>query len=92
MSDVKRKTSRPRNMSTTGRTVTSTMPPVRVTLNGDRIATVATTLAELLEERGYAGQKVATAVNGTFVPERQRETRQLADSDAIEVVSARQGG
>lgn len=61
-------------------------------LNGARTDTAAATLAELLVEQGYANVKVATAVNGTFIPERERAARRLAAGDAIEVVSARQGG
>ena len=46
----------------------------------------------LLTEQGFAGLKVATALNGDFVPERAREVTKLTGGDRIEVVSARQGG
>lgn len=64
----------------------------RVRLNGDEISTAVPTLDALLAESGFADMKVATAINGTFVPARQRATRSLADGDHIEVVAARQGG
>lgn len=61
-------------------------------LNGEDIETAAATLADLIDERGLASQKVATAVNGSFVPARARADRTLVEGDHIEVVSARQGG
>ena len=50
------------------------------------------TLADLLAEAGFGGLKVATAVNGDFVPERARAATTLADGDRVEVVAPRQGG
>jgi len=64
----------------------------RVRLNGDEISTDVPTLDALLTEAGFGNAKVATAINGTFVPARQRTTQTLADGDHIEVVAARQGG
>ena len=64
----------------------------KIVLNGQPVATDAATLAALLDEQGYAGQKVATARNGAFVPDRRRAIEPLAPGDQIEVVSARQGG
>ena len=70
----------------------TTRTSLRISLNGQPQTTGAGTLAELLVEAGLAEAKVATAVNGEFVPERARAARQLADGDQIEVVSPRQGG
>jgi len=64
----------------------------RLTVNGEAREVAASTLAALLDELGYGGQKVATAVNGDFVPERTREALELAVDDAVEIVSPRQGG
>lgn len=50
------------------------------------------TLALVLAELGYAGQKVATALNGTFVPEKARAATPLNPGDQIEIVAPRQGG
>jgi sulfur carrier protein len=63
-----------------------------VRLNGKVTTTTAPTLAALLAEQGFAGVKVATAVNGLFVPERERAAHTVADGDEVEIVSARQGG
>ena len=65
---------------------------ISVVINGRAVSTSAATLAGLLAEQGFAGLKVATALNGDFVPERARPSAKLAGGDRIEVVSARQGG
>lgn len=61
-------------------------------LNGKDLKTAAVTLDALLSESGYGETKVATALNGAFVPARSRATQALTDGDQIEVVAARQGG
>lgn len=63
-----------------------------VVVNGESREAAAATLALLLEELGYGDQKVATALNGDFVPERLRGATVIAPGDAIEIVSPRQGG
>ncbi len=65
---------------------------VEIVLNGQTVVSTAATVAALLTEQGYQGLKVATAVNGGFVPERARNTTGLRAGDSVEVVSARQGG
>ena len=64
----------------------------RFTVNGEVREASADTLGALLLELGYAGQKVATAVNGEFVAERARNSARLEPGDRIEIVSPRQGG
>ncbi|MEL6292092.1 MAG: sulfur carrier protein ThiS, partial [Pseudomonadota bacterium] len=54
--------------------------------------TGASTLADLLIELGYGDRKVATAINGDFVPEAVRETTGLVPNARIEIVAPRQGG
>lgn len=61
-------------------------------LNGASRDVAARTLAEALDELGYAGKIVATAVNGAFVPARRRADCNLSDGDRIEVVAPMQGG
>lgn len=61
-------------------------------INGERVVTRAQTMAALLEEQGYAGRKVATALNGDFVPEKSRTETHLKAGDAVEIVAPRQGG
>lgn len=63
-----------------------------VTVNGDKVASRARTLAALLAELNYGEKAVATALNGDFIALSDRATTQLSDGDRIEIVSARQGG
>ncbi len=65
---------------------------MNIFVNGAAITVMATTLAALLEELGQGQKKVATALNGNFVPLRQREVTRLSDRDRVEILSARQGG
>ena len=65
---------------------------IELVVNGRKIGSEARTLAALIEERGLANAKVATAVNGQFVPEARRATTALNRGDHVEIVSARQGG
>jgi sulfur carrier protein len=61
-------------------------------VNGEPRQTGARTLAELIEEAGYGAAKVATALNGDFVPARARAATSLKPGDRIEIVAPRQGG
>ncbi len=61
-------------------------------VNGEAVDARVATLAELLDTLGYAGKKVATAVNGEFVSERARAVQRLEAGDQIEIVAPRQGG
>lgn len=61
-------------------------------VNGKAVGQTAATLAALLTDLGFNGVRVATAVNGSFVPEAARATTPLNAGDRIEIVSARQGG
>lgn len=68
------------------------MEKIELVVNGRKSATAARTLAELLDEQELAEAKVATALNGHFVPEARRASTGLAAGDRVEIVSARQGG
>jgi sulfur carrier protein len=63
-----------------------------IIVNGDRLATRAGTLAELLAELGLAGKRIATARNGDFVSEGARVSTAIERGDRIEIVSPRHGG
>ncbi len=65
---------------------------ISLTINGEAAETTAPTLAALLAERDFTGLKVATALNGDFVPASRREQTALRAGDRVEVLSARQGG
>lgn len=65
---------------------------MKLQLNGAPIEVQGTTLAELLVAEGFGGAKVATAVNGTFVPAPSRADHVLNDGDNVEVLAPMQGG
>ena len=67
-------------------------PSVAIHLNGEPRQIRATTLAAWIEEVGYGAQRVATAINGDFVPTRAREATRLKSGDHVEIVAPRQGG
>ncbi len=66
--------------------------PLTLSVNGERRQARSTTLDTLLAELGYGDQKVATAVNGSFVAARTRAGTVLKSGDEIEIVAPRQGG
>ena len=65
---------------------------MRVIVNNEPRETRRRTLAELLEELGFGGAAVATAVNGSFTPASERHSRALAEGDRVEVLAPMQGG
>jgi len=65
---------------------------MRLVVNGEPRDVQATTLAAALEALDYAEVKVATALNGEFVPAREREVTPVKDGDRIEILAPRQGG
>lgn len=65
---------------------------MKLQLNGTPVDARVTTLADLLAAEGYGAAKVATAVNGTFVPAPRRSGHILNDGDSIEVLAPMQGG
>ena len=64
----------------------------KIVVNGEQVATAAATLADLVEELGFHGVRIATARNGDFVPERSRPDTALRAGDQIEIVTPRHGG
>lgn len=65
---------------------------MRIDLNGKPRLIGAYSLAEALDELGYSGATIATALNGTFVPTAARSGTPLHDGDRIEVLAPMQGG
>ena len=63
-----------------------------IVVNGAPVATGAVNLGELVIELGFADARVATALNGDFVPGRVRGSTLIQHGDTIEIVSARHGG
>ena len=68
------------------------LQPITVTVNGERARTRARTLYQLVIERQLGEAKIATALNGDFIPAGARAQTNLQDGDAIEIVAPRQGG
>jgi sulfur carrier protein len=64
----------------------------KIALNGVPFETAARTVAELLAEGGFGESKVATALNGEFVAERDRGKTLISNGDRVEIVAPRQGG
>jgi len=60
--------------------------------NGTARAVESRALPDVLRELGYEEAAIATAVNGSFVPARDRAAVVLEADDALEVVAPRQGG
>ena len=65
---------------------------MRIIVNGNQHDVEPATLAAALTALGYGERKVATAVNGQFVPQAARPGTKLADGDRIEIVAPMQGG
>ena len=65
---------------------------MRLVVNGEPQDVPAATLAEALQSLDLTEAKVATALNGEFVPARVREATRLKDGDRIEILAPRQGG
>lgn len=65
---------------------------MKIRLNGETVEVSAATLSAALEELGYAGARVATALNEEFVPASHRAATPLSDGDRVEVVAPMQGG
>jgi sulfur carrier protein len=65
---------------------------LRITVNGEQHETQAATLEQLCAAMGYGEQRIATALNGEFVPAEARQRTRLHDNDRIEIVAPRQGG
>ncbi len=65
---------------------------MKIIVNGETIETQKNTLADLLIELERAEDRIATAVNKTFVPAKARDTLKLLPGDRVEIVAPRQGG
>ena len=50
------------------------------------------TLAELIEQRGLGGKRLAVEVNETLIPRSQHAAHALAPGDRVEIIQAIGGG
>ena len=65
---------------------------MQIVVNGEPCDVAATTLAGVLAELGYGGARLATALDGDFVPAGRRAACALRDGCAVEILAPRQGG
>lgn len=65
---------------------------MKIQCNDIDVQIVATCLHEALQELGYAGATVATALNGEFVPKSMRAEVEVREGDRIDVLAPMQGG
>ncbi len=65
---------------------------LKIIVNGQEQDTRAATLADLCRDLGYGEARIATALNGEFVPVAARRETVLREHDKVEIVSPRQGG
>jgi sulfur carrier protein len=65
---------------------------MKILVNSEAREVRGQNLAEVLDELGYAGAVVATAVNGDFAPVRARADLMLKEGDAVELLAPMRGG
>lgn len=65
---------------------------MNISVNGEIMSVHEKTLGDILDELGYKGQRVATAVNAQFVSSANRNDTKLSEGDMLEIVTPRQGG
>ena len=65
---------------------------MKIELNGTPHDIAAATVADALAELGWADARVATALNGDFLPAAARATQPLQNGDRLEVLAPMQGG
>ncbi len=65
---------------------------MKLVVNGEPQEIPAATLAEAVQSLDFGEAKIATALNGEFVPARARASTPVNDGDRIEIVAPRQGG
>jgi len=65
---------------------------MKLVVNGELQEIPAGTLAEAVHSLDLGEARIATALNGEFVPARERQATGLKDGDRIEIVAPRQGG
>jgi len=65
---------------------------MKILVNGAWRETQHAELARALEELGYGGSVVTTALNGEFIATTQRARTVLTEGDRVEVLAPMQGG
>lgn len=65
---------------------------MKIEVNGEAAVVEVATVAEALTALGWGDERVATALNGVFVPAARRGDTPIAQGDRLEVLTAMQGG
>lgn len=65
---------------------------MKILVNSEAREVRGQNLADVLDELGYSGAVVATAVNGDFAPVRARAALVLKEGDAVELLAPMRGG
>jgi sulfur carrier protein len=65
---------------------------MKILVNNEAREIAGPSLAEALDELGYGGAVIATAVNGDFAPARSRASLMLRDGDRVELLAPMRGG
>ncbi len=65
---------------------------MRILVNGAPHDVASSTLDSVLLELGYRQPRLATALDGSFVPATARASQPLREGCAVEIVSPMQGG
>jgi sulfur carrier protein len=65
---------------------------MNILVNNEAREITGPSLAEALDELGYGGAVIATAVNGDFAPARSRASLMLRDGDRLDLLAPMRGG
>ncbi len=65
---------------------------MKISVNSEPREIAGATLADALDELGFPGAALATALNGAFVPRADRGATLLKEGDRLEVLAPMQGG
>ena len=65
---------------------------MKIEVNGEAREVSGATIGAALAELGWGDARVATALNGQFVPKTARDSTELVEGDRLEVLAAMQGG
>ena len=65
---------------------------MRILVNSEARDVKGPSLAEALDELGYGGAVIATAVNGDFTSARVRSEVMLREGDSLELLAPMRGG
>lgn len=65
---------------------------MNIVLNGEKTDVSSSNLLKIIDEMGYGGAKIATALNEEFIPENKRCDIELSQGDRLEILAPMQGG